>query len=474
MDDALTSYWYSRFLFERGLALIYLVAFLVAVNQFVPLLGERGLEPVPDFIRAVPFRASPSLFYAMPRDVAFMSAAWLGVALSLVALAGLPQRWGSVPAAGVWLGLWVLYLSFVNVGQTFYGFGWETLLLEAGFLTIFAGGSRVVPSAVLVWLYRWLLFRLMLGAGLIKLRGDPCWRDLTCLDYFFETQPMPNALSWYFHWLPPGVHHAGVVFNHIVELAVPFLYLLPQPFAAIGGLVTIVFQGTLIAGGNLSWLNWLTIVLCIPTLDDRWLSWMPISLPPLTAETAPRRAALGVLAALVAILSLNPVRNLISSRQMMNTSFEPLHLVNTYGAFGSITRTRTEIIVEGTADEMISPTTKWRVYEFKAKPGDPSRALPQYAPYHLRLDWLMWFAAMSSSSDNPWFTQFLVKLLEGDRAALSLLRDNPFPDQPPRWVRARYAEYHFTTADERRQTGRWWTVRELGDYMPPVALRRRP
>src|SRR6516162_6466644 len=138
MDDALTSYWYSRFLFERGLALIYLVAFLVAVNQFVPLLGERGLEPVPDFIRAVPFRASPSLFYAMPRDVAFMSAAWLGVALSLVALAGLPQRWGSVPAAGVWLGLWVLYLSFVNVGQTFYGFGWETLLLEAGFLTIFA------------------------------------------------------------------------------------------------------------------------------------------------------------------------------------------------------------------------------------------------------------------------------------------------------------------------------------------------
>jgi hypothetical protein len=161
---------------------MYLVAFLVAANQFVPLLGVRGLEPVPEFVRAVPFRAAPSLFYLMPRDAAFRAAAWIGVLLSLFAVAGIPQRIGMAASAGVWFALWLLYLSFVNVGQTFYGFGWETLLLETGFLTIFAGSSRMVPSTVLMWLYRWLLFRLMFGAGLIKLRGDPCWRDLTCLD----------------------------------------------------------------------------------------------------------------------------------------------------------------------------------------------------------------------------------------------------------------------------------------------------
>ena len=472
MTDGLTSYWYSRLLFERGLALIYLVAFLVAANQFVPLLGERGLEPVPEFVRSVPFRTSPSLFYLMPRDVAFRAVAWIGVVLSLLAVAGIPQRIGMAASAAVWFALWVLYLSFVNVGQTFYGFGWETLLLETGFLTIFAGSSRMLPSAVLVWLYRWLLFRLMFGAGLIKLRGDPCWRDLTCLDYFFETQPIPNGLSWYFHWLPPSVHHAGVMFNHIVEIAVPFLYLLPQPVAAIGGVITIVFQGTLIAGGNLSWLNWLTVVLCIPTLDDRWLSWLPAAPPPLMAEAGAHRIAVGVVAAIVAVLSINPVLNLLSSRQMMNTSFEPLHLVNTYGAFGSITRTRAEIVIEGTDDPAITSSTVWKAYEFKGKPGDPSRFPPQLAPYHLRLDWLMWFAAMSTSYEHPWFSVLLLKLLQGDEATVSLLRDNPFPERPPRWIRARYFEYHFTTPDERRRTGAWWTRRELGDYMPPVTLRR--
>ena len=468
----MTSYWYSRFVFERGLALMYLVGFLVAANQFVPLLGEHGLLPVPDFVRAVPFRASPSLFYLMPRDAAFRTAAWLGVALSVLALVALPQRWGSIPSAAVWFLLWILYLSFVNVGQTFYGFGWETLLLETGFLTIVAGGSALVPSTVLMWLYRWLLFRLMFGAGLIKLRGDTCWRDYTCLDYFFETQPIPNTLSWYFHWLPASVHHFGVLFNHIVELGVPFLYLLPQPLAAIGGIVTIVFQGTLIAGGNLSWLNWVTVVLCIPTLDDRWLSWLPISPPPLTTEAMTHRVVIGAVAVMVAVLSVRPVLNLISPRQMMNTSFEPLHLVNTYGSFGSITRVRNEIVVEGTDDAAITAATQWKAYEFKGKPGDPSRLPPQIAPYHLRLDWLMWFAAMSSPYDHPWFTAFLVKLLQGDAPTLGLLRGNPFPDHPPRWVRARYFEYHFTTPDEHRRTGQWWTRQELGDYISPVSLRK--
>jgi Lipase maturation factor len=470
MTDGLAGYWSSRFLFERALALVYLVAFVCAANQFVPLLGEHGLLPVSRFVRAVPFRASPSLFFFAPTDLAFRIAAWIGIILSGAALSGLMQRSGLLSSV-VWAILWLLYLSFVNVGQVFYGFGWESLLLETGFFAIFLGSGATAPSALLIWIWRWVLFRDMFGAGLIKLRGDSCWRDLTCLNYYFETQPIPNALSWYFHWLPASVHRAGVIFNHVVELGIPFAYFSPQPIAGIAGLLTIAFQLTLIVSGNLSWLNWLTIVLCIPTLDSRWLSWLPITPPTLRATPLAQRIGIYAVATLVAAMSVQPILNMLSPRQLMNFSFNPLHLVNTYGAFGSITRTRNEIVIEGTDDAAITPSSIWREYEFKGKPGDPSRMPAQIAPYHLRLDWLMWFAAMSSPSEHSWFTALLVKLLHGDRATLDLLRSNPFPDHPPRYVRALAYEYRFTTPDERRRTGRWWNRELLGDYFSPVTLK---
>jgi hypothetical protein len=472
--DTVTRYWYSRLVFERALALIYLVAFVAAAEQFVPLVGEHGLLPASEFIRFVPFREAPSIFYLTATDDVFRGAAWLGIALSCLVLTGLPAKHGSATAAVVWAALWVLYLSFVNVGQTFYAFGWESLLCEVGFFAIFLGGRRTVPSLSLVWIYRWTLFRLMLGAGLIKLRGDSCWRDLTCLDYYFETQPMPNPLSWYAHWMPPALHHAGVVFNHIVELAAPFSFFAPQPVAAVGGLLTVMFQTGLIVSGNLSWLNWLTIVLCVPTLDDRWFSWLPVNPPALHASGLPRRLVLGGVIVLVLALSVNPLLNLLSRGQVMNTSFNPLQLVNTYGAFGSITRTRDEIVIEGTDEDTPGPTTRWREYDFKGKPGDPSRRPPQVAPYHLRLDWLMWFAAMGDASQEPWFAPLLTKLLEGDRPTLGLLRFNPFPDRPPRYVRALLYEYHFTTPEERRRTGNWWKRELRGLYFPPATLQQPP
>jgi hypothetical protein len=468
----LKGYWRSRFLFERALVGVYLIAFACAVNQFVPLLGEHGLLPVSRFVAYVPFTASPSLFFLSSTDAAFRVAAWLGVVLSIVAITGYADRHSGISAA-VWAALWVLYLSFVNVGQTFYGFGWETLLLETGFFAIFAGDRITTPSMPLIWIWRWVLFRVMFGAGLIKIRGDACWRELTCLDYYFETQPIPNPLSWYFHWLPSGVHRAGVVFNHVAELGVPFAYFAPQPIAGIAGLVTIAFHLSLVVSGNLSWLNWLTIVLCIPTLDDRWLSWLPMTVPQLQPPRLPRRIVIGALAIVVAALSINPVLNLLSPAQFMNFSYNPVHLVNTYGAFGDITRTRTEIVIEGTDDPEITDKTEWREYEFKGKPGNPSRRPAQIAPYHLRLDWLMWFAAMSTPSDHPWFRVLLVRLLEGDRSTLSLLETNPFPDHPPRYVRALYYEYRFTTAEELRRTGRWWNRKLLGLYFSPSTLRAR-
>ena len=186
------SYWYTRLVFERALALVYLIAFLCAARQFIPLLGERGLLPVPRFVRAVPFRKAPSLFFLAPTDTAFRAAAWIGIVLSAAALTGLVEPWGALANASVWAALWLLYLSFVNVGWMFYAFGWETLLLETGFFTIFAGGLSTAPSMWTIWIWRWILFRLMFGAGLSKLRGDPCWRNLTCLYYHHEAQPLPN------------------------------------------------------------------------------------------------------------------------------------------------------------------------------------------------------------------------------------------------------------------------------------------
>jgi lipase maturation factor len=471
MSDSAVSYWYSRWLFERSLALLYLVAFLCAVNQFVPLLGERGLLPFTRFVRYVPFRESPSLLYFFPTDRAAQIMAWLGVVLSCVALSGYPQAKSTIFAASIWIALWLLYLSFVNVGQTFYGFGWESLLLETGLFAVFAGSGLAPPNVLFVLMLRWILFRVMFGAGMIKWRGDSCWHDLTCLNYYFETQPIPNGLSWYFHWLPAAVHRGGVLFNHVVELIVPFGYFAPQPVARVAGVMTILFQLVLIVSGNLSWLNWLTLVLCIATIDDRWLSWLPVARPELQPEPLPHRAALYLLTGIVVIASIRPVRNLLSSRQLMNTSFNSVHFVNTYGAFGSITRERQEIVIEGTADAAAGSAAGWKEYEFKGKPGDVTRRPTQIAPYHLRIDWLMWFAAMSPTARDAWFSVLMARLLEGDPATIGLLRTNPFPERPPQAIRALLYRYRFTTPEEHRRTGAWWVRELIGTYYPVSALR---
>jgi len=467
-----SDYRLTRRVLQRGLALVYLIAFVVAARQFVPLLGEHGLEPAPLFVAQVPFRLSPSLFYLAPHDRAFTAAAWIGVALAVFALTGLSERRGWPLSAATWGAMWLLDLSFVNVGQTFYGFGWETMLLEAGFLAIFLGAERTPPSGIPILLYRWMLFRTMFGAGLIKIRGDQCWRDLTCLFWHYETQPMPNPLSWYFHWLPKGVHRFGVLFNHFTELVVPFAYFAPPPFAAAAGLITIYFQLWLMLSGNYSFLGLLTIVLAIPTLDDRLLSRL-LWLRPRSSPLAPSRAhrfAVAALAVVVGALSVAPAVNLLSSRQAMNTSYDPLHLVNSYGAFGSVTKPRYEVVVLGTAGDEARGDTAWREYSFQGKPGDPMRRPPQVAPYHLRLDWLMWFCGFSPWQEQPWFANLMAKLLQNDRDTLSLLDGNPFPGKPPRWVRAVVYEYRFTTREERAKTEAWW-VRELrGDYFPAVSL----
>lgn len=457
-------YWLTRDVFVRALGLVYLIAFVCSLNQAAPLIGEHGLLPLGPWVRQIPFNRSPSLFYLFPRDWALTAAAWIGIVLSCLAIAGIASRYSSWLAALIWGLIWVLYLSFVNIGQTFYAFGWEDILLEAGFFAMFLGGRHVEPQPISLWLFRWLEFRIMFGAGLIKLRGDDCWRSLTCLNYHYETQPMPNPLSWFFHWGPQWTHTGGVLFNHFSELVVPFGYFLPQPIASVAGLLTILFQGLIMASGNLSWLNFLTMVLALPMIA------IPGKTPALDAAGPVYKYSVWGVAALVAIMSINPIRNMLSAGQAMNESFNPLHLVGTYGAFGSVTRDRYEIVIEGTRDDNLTASTQWTEYEFKAKPGDPARMPPQIAPYHLRLDWLMWFAAMSPSPDDPWFFHLMQKLLQGDPATLGLMGRNPFPGRPPRYVRALYYLYDFTTPEERRKTGHWWERRLINTYLRPISL----
>ncbi|MEV0124876.1 lipase maturation factor family protein [Streptomyces sp. NPDC050703] len=461
------AYGLSRLVFQRALAALYLVAFLGAALQFRALIGERGMLPVPKYVERVPFKRAPSLFQLHYSDRFFALCAWTGCATAVALLAGadgLLPLWGAML---LWLLPWALYVSIVNVGQTWYGFGWESLLLEVGFLAVFLGNEETAPPVLVLFLLRWVLFRVEFGAGLIKMRGDACWRKLTCLYFHHETQPMPGPLSWFFHHLPKPAHRAEAAANHVTQLVVPFLLFTPQPVATAAASLMIVTQLWLVLSGNFAWLNWITIVLAVPALDLSGLrDHGPYPATPLWYEVV----VIAVTALLLA-LSHRPVRNLVSRRQVMNTSFDSLHLVNSYGAFGSVNRVRQEIVVEGTADAKAREDGDWRAYEFKGKPGDVRRWPRQFAPYHLRLDWMMWFAGLSPAYARAWFGPLVERLLEGDRDTLRLLRRSPFPPEaPPRFVRARLYRYRYTTWRELRATGACWERTYVREFLGPTRL----
>jgi hypothetical protein len=456
-------YWLGRLILERGIAVVYVVAFVAAAQQFRALIGEHGLLPVPRYLAGRSFSRTPSIFHLHYSDRFFATVAWSGAALATGMAAGLADVVPLWVAVLLWLVLWVAYLSIVNVGQTWYAFGWESLTLEMGFLAMFLGNDRITPPVLTLWLARLLLFRLEFGAGLIKLRGDSCWRDLTCLYYHHETQPMPGPLSWFFHHLPKPLHRVEAAGNHFAQLVVPFGLFAPQPVSSIAGAIVVVTQLWLVLSGNFAWLNWLTILLGCSAIE------VPMHHP---TVDAPRwfAALVIVFAVLTLILSYWPVRNMISRSQRMNMSFNPFHLINTYGAFGSIGRIRREVVIEGTEEATITEQTVWREYEFRGKPGAVRRLPRQWAPYHLRLDWLMWFAAISREYAASWLPLFVVQLLQNDAATLRLLRHNPFPADPPRYVRAQLYRYRFTTPAELRRDHAWWHRTLEGQYLPPISL----
>lgn len=483
---AAVDFGFAREVLQRGIAALYLVAFVSTLNQFRPLLGERGLFPAPALLDWVAQKKErqrmlhPTLFsrirYTDRRLVALCIA---GIVVAAALVAGLPQLGPAWVPMLCFLALWLGYMSVVSIGQTFYSFGWEMLLLEAGFLAAFLGSNDQPPPTVVIVLFWWLLFRLEFGAGMIKIRGGREWRDLTALMYHHETQPMPGPLSRQAHLLPAWFHKGEVVGNHVAQLVVPFFLFppllsiwvdgpVPQIIGTVAALIVIGTQAWLVITGNFAWLNWATIVIGFSAIGLPSVGHPSVEAGPWPGIPLYWFVVTSAVAALYVVLSWSALRNLFARRQLMNASFNRWQLANAYGAFGTVTKERIEIVVEGTTDA--EGESDWREYEFRGKPGDVRRVPRQFAPYHLRLDWLMWFLPLGRSLDD-WFTVFLIRLLEADAPTLALLRVDPFVGEQPRWVRAVSYRYRFATRAERRELGVHWVRDRRRLVLGPVALR---
>jgi hypothetical protein len=367
----------------------------------------------------------------------------------------------------------MFYLSLFTVCRLFLCYQWDILLLEAGFLALFLAPAELAPrfppatapSSLSVWLLWWLLFRLMFWSGVVKLRsGDAAWRSLMALKYHYETQPLPTRVAWHAQQLPVSFHRFSVVIVLAIELIGPFLIPAPPPWRhAVGGLF--VFLMVLIQlTGNYAFFNLLGIALSLLLFDDAALA--PVFQSALPREELPfpfvphlATVVSAGAATLVLLLSLDSIARLTRRSVHWPTllarffdMIEPCHIVNSYGLFAVMTSWRPEIIVEGSHDGR-----EWRAYEFKWKPGDLRRPPRFVAPHQPRLDWQMWFAALGFKGADPWFDRFRARLLQGSPAVLALLRSNPFPGAPPRYVRGVLYDYRFTSRSERRLTGEWWS-----------------
>ncbi|MCH7743820.1 MAG: lipase maturation factor family protein [Proteobacteria bacterium] len=463
-------------LFLRMLALIYLAAFLSFAGQALGLIGAEGILPVANYIAAVDqnygaekFWLLPTLFWLDSSDLAIQGIAWLGVSVSLLLLFDI------FPTLSLCL-LYVLYLSLFGGGQVFMSYQWDILLLECGFLAIFL---RAWPN-LFVWLYRWLLFRFMLQSGLVKLlSGDPSWQQLTALNFHFESQPLPTVLAWYAHKLPEVMLQAGVVFSFVVELLVPFLILMPRYPRLVAGITIALFELMIFLTGSYNFFNLLTLTLCLLLLDDQFLKhWIPAAWlrksAPSRQNAIPgwRRIVWGSVATIYLLqsgllLAATGNRSGLSeaSRDLLNWS-APFHIANSYGLFAVMTTGRPEIIIEGSTDGI-----EWRSYELPYKPGTVNRMPVWATPHQPRLDWQLWFAALAPAHRNPWLQGLMAGLLSGSEPVLGLFEKDPFPTEPPKFVRAQLYQYRFSNWQERDETGAWWHRDLDGKFISVTRLR---
>jgi len=487
------SHAWVRFAFLRGLALVYFVAFASFWMQMDGLIGSRGIVPAQNLmaafqenaaqahIRLERFHLAPTFAWWSASDPALHWQCGLGLACSLALLAGI------APAAMLFL-LWALYLSLCTVSAPFLNFQWDNLLLETGFLAIFFAplqlwerpSRQARPSALVLWLLRWLLFRLMFESGCVKLMsGDASWWNLTALQVHYETQPLPTWIGWCAHQWPPSFQSFSALVMFLIELLVPVFIFSGRRLRLAAAGIFAAFQTLILLTGNYAFFNVLSILLCLPLLDDKALmvfrkSAAPEKEPSPASQRAPRWPwpVTCCLTLLIVPLTAIPFLTTAGVRQAWPAPVvwlyeweQPFRTFNGYGLFAIMTQTRPEIIIQGSNDRQ-----NWKDYEFKYKPGDLRRAPGFVAPCQPRLDWQMWFAALGGPRANPWFFQFERRLLENSPSVLALLGPNPFPKEPPKYIRALVCEYHFTSSATRRATGQWWRREFKGVFLPPLSL----
>jgi hypothetical protein len=469
----------TGWLFLRLLALIYFSAFLSLAGQITGLVGPQGILPFDLWLAEVAMNLErparwfwlPSLFWLTgASDAMLQGVAYLGALLSLVLLFG---QWERV----VLIILFLLYLSLYHAGQVFTNFQWDTLLLESGFLAIFLVGG---PSRLLILLFDWLLFRLRFMSGFFKLySGDPSWSGFTALNHYFETQPLPHIGAWYAHQLPDWLLKGGVALTLISELVVPFFIFLPRPFRFAAAAITLLVQLLIIASSNHNFINLLTIALCLFLLDDRVVGRiLPQTLyRRINHRYGGNRAAKALLLSLSALLIVPASLIGFGSRVIPQSLPEPMlaiyHTVrrfgvgNIYHVFPTMQTERQELVIQGSVDG-----EQWISYEFRYKPGGPAHPPRFNVPHQPRLDWLIWFVPTQQPMQIYWFGEFMRRLQQGSREVTGLLALNPFPKQPPRYLRVLVYRYAFTDSETRQMRGAWWHITYLGEF--PRVTPRRP
>jgi len=477
------TYFAARRWFLRALGLIFLIAFVSLWVQIDGLIGSNGITPVSEFLSAARQQLDDRALSILPTLCWFNSSdAFLhflcgsGAVFSVLLICGIAPAWSLVA-------LVTFYLSLTIAGQTFLSFQWDILLVETGFLAILLAPWRLWwtrtneprVSRVGIFLLKLLLFKLILMSGAVKLTsGDDCWWNLRALDYHYWSQPLPNVIAWWADQHPEWFKKFSVAFCLVVELIVPFLIWSPRRLRLLACSLLIFLQLAIAATGNYNFFNLLTIALCMLLIDDAVFRRKS---PPVTDHCCKFVDRLSMCVATIVIIFTLPLNaRLIYSAFKPEEEWSPLlgsvyaraesfRIVNGYGLFRVMTKDRKEIIIEGSADGI-----DWQSYEFKWKPGGVKRAPGWCAPHQPRLDWQMWFAALGSYRQNPWFVQTVIALLHGKPRVAALFEENPFPESPPRYIRATLYRYRFTSAEEHRQTGAWWKRQALGEYLPSVSL----
>ena len=458
--------------FLRLLGVIYLCAFASLGWQILGLVGSGGVAPLGPYLQAVTetygsrgYWLLPTLFWLAPGDAALVAAAVAGACLALLLIC---QRY--LPLA--LLGCYGLYLSLVHAGQDFTRFQWDTLLLECGFTALLL----LYSPRLGIWLLRWLMFRFMWMSGLMKVTSrDFSWVDWTALTYHFETQPLPTPLAWYAHQLPELLLKAATGLTLIIELVLPFFIFLPRRFRQFAALGFAILQVLILLTGNYTFLNLLTLALCLVLLDDSALQRLGLARPPTVAPARSRstlkRALAGVAATVVFTVGVGHIWTVIFQRlpgsplaDVMRAA-QPFHISNRYGLFAIMTRARPEIVIEGSNDGI-----NWQAYSFRYKPGDLDRGLSWNIPHQPRMDWQLWFAGLDGEADELWFETLLIRLLQGNRRVLALFGESPFGDQPPVYVRARLFLYTYKDVVSREVGSGVWQRQELGEFYSPMRL----